>query len=90
MDDFPDRQLGDLAADGSRDIGHGNDLPGNVMRARVRPDLVLNPLDERGRQRITLGEPDEQDDTHIRLVPIWQVLSDNDAFDDLRKLLHLP
>src|SRR6476646_3346147 len=60
MDDFPHRQFGNLATDRSGYVGDGNDLPGNVVRARVLPDPALDRSGEVVSEAQAISQTDEE------------------------------
>src|SRR4051795_13656894 len=86
MDHLTHGELADFAADRPRDIGHLDDAPRHVVRARMLPDAEANPFLQAGIEPVLRAEPHEEHDPDVA-VPL---LPDHHAFDNLRELLDLP
>src|SRR6185437_2194095 len=90
VNDVSHRELGDLAADRARNVGDLNDLFWHVVRARVRADARADSPTKLLAQRLALHEAHEQHDAHVVRAVVRHGLADDDALDDLGKLLDLP
>src|SRR5574337_2097317 len=85
VDHVAHRELGDLAADGARDVGHREDLGGHVARRGVVADRGFDFLDKRVIEPCAFAQTHEQDYAYVALP----VLADREALDDFRELFHL-
>ena len=79
-------ELGDLATDGSRDVGDLHDPPGHVVRRRGGADAPANLLAQGIVQGGTFPQAHEQHDAGV----VLPVLRYHEALHYVRQLLYLP
>src|SRR3954447_8693625 len=85
VDHVPNRQLGNFPADGPRNIGHLEDLFGDVVGAGKLPDAAPDPACQLLRQTISIPKSDEENDPDVTLP----ILPNHKALKNFRNRLDL-
>src|SRR6056297_3499417 len=85
VDDVAHGQFGDLAGDGARDVGHGQDYGRHVARGGVGTDGLADAVAEFVVQVDAVSQANKQDHAYVTVV----VLADADRLDHLIELFDL-
>ena len=84
------RDLGDLAADRTRNVGHLHDHARDVVRRAINADDVANAIAQALVEHKAGTQDDEQDHALVRARGGTHLLADRDALEDFVELFDLP